>query len=227
MSAPPASAPRIADAFADLTDPRIERTKRHRLQDILTITLGGVLSGAENWVEIAEWAKVKQAWLTDWLGLEHGVPSHDTLGRVFGRLDPAQFETGFLRWVQGTITPRPGEVIAVDGKTVRRSGDTYTGRSPLHLVNAWAHGQRLVLGKEAVAEKSNEITAIPLLLARLDLTGQIVTIDAMGCQRAIAAQIVDQGGDDVLALKDNQADLREDVVDSFTVAAAFGTPLDD
>lgn len=187
--------PRIADAFAELADPRIDRTKRHGLLDILTITLCGVLCGAENWVEIADWAEAKRAWLTDWLGLEHGVPSHDTLGRVFDRLDPGQFETGFARWVQGMASAKAGEIVALDGKTVRRSGDRYTGRSPVHLVSAWAHEQRLVLGQEAVAEKSNEITAIPLLLARLVLTDQIVTIDAMGCQRAIAAQIIDQGGD--------------------------------
>lgn len=129
-------APRLADAFAEVVDPRIDRTKRHRLLDILTITLCGVLCGAENWVEIADWAEAKWAWLTDWLGLEHGVPSHDTLGRVFDRLDPVQFETGFARWVQGMTTATAGEMVALDGKTVRRTGDTYTGRSPVHLVSA-------------------------------------------------------------------------------------------
>ncbi|MBA3379177.1 MAG: ISAs1 family transposase, partial [Chloroflexia bacterium] len=160
MSAPPAS--RIADAFADLIDPRVDRTKRHRLLDILTITLCGSLCGAENW------ADAKRVWRTEWLQLEHGIPSHDPLGRVFDRLDPGQFEAGFLRWVQGTLTPKAGDVVAVDGKTVRRSGDGRTGRAPLHLVSAWASGQRLVLGQEAVATKSNEITAIPRLLDRLD-----------------------------------------------------------
>ncbi len=220
MSTTPA--PRIADAFADLVDPRVDRTKRHRLLDILTITLCGVLCGvlcgAENWVEIADWADAKRAWLTDWLGLDHGIPSHDTLGRVFDRLDPVQFEAGFLRWVQGTLTPQADPVVAIDGKAVRRSGDGRTGRSPLHLVSAWASGQRLVLGQEAVATKSNEITAIPLLLDRLDLTGQTVTIDAMGCQRSIAAQIIGGGGNYVLALKDNHPDLLEDVIDCFRMA---------
>ena len=216
MPAHPAA--RLADAFADLVDPRVERTKRHRLLDILTITLCGVLCGAENWVEIADWADAKRAWLTDWLGLRHGTPSHDTLGRVFDRLDPVQFEAGFLRWVQGTLTPQTDPVVAIDGKTVRRSGDGRTGRSPLHLVSAWASGQRLVLGQEAVATKSNEIMAIPLLLDRLDLSGQTVTIDAMGCQRTIAAQIIDGGGDYVLALKDNHPDLLEDVIDCFQMA---------
>lgn len=219
MSAHPA--PRIADAFADLRDPRIDRTKRHHLLDILTITLCGVLCGAENWVEIAAWADAKRTWLTGWLGLEHGIPSHDTLGRVFDRLDPVQFEAGFAQWVQGMVTPAAGDIVALDGKTVRRSGDTATGRAPLHLVSAWAHDQRLVLGQEAVADKSNEITAIPRLLQRLVLTDHIVTIDAMGCQRAIAAQIVEQGGDYVLALKENQPDLLEDVVDCFTLATTM------
>lgn len=217
MAAHPAS--RIADAFAELVDPRVNRTKRHQLLDIITITLCGIICGAENWVEIADWADAKRAWLTDWLGLAHGVPSHDTLGRVFDRLDPVQFERGFLDWVQGTLTPQAGAVVAVDGKTVRRSGDARSGRSPLHLVSAWACGQRLVLGQEAVADKTNEVTAIPLLLERLDLADQVVTIDAMGCQRSIAAQIVDGGGDYVLALKANQPDLLEDVIDSFTLAA--------
>lgn len=210
--------PRLAECFADLVDPRVDRTKRHQLLDIITITLCGMICGAENWIEIADWADAKAAWLTTWLGLEHGTPSHDTLGRVFDRLDPVQFETGFLRWVQGTITRQAGDGVAVDGKTVRRSGDASTGRSPLHLVSAWASGQRLVLGQEAVADKTNELTAIPLLLDRLDLTAQVVTIDAMGCQCTIATQIIEQGGDYVLALKANQPDLLAEVIDSFMVA---------
>ncbi len=177
-----------------------------------------MLCGAENWVEIADWADAKRAWLTEWLGLEHGIPSHGTLDRVFDRLDPVQFETGFLRWVQGTLTPQADPVVAIDGKTVRRAGDGRSGRSPLHLVSAWASGQRLVLGQEAVATKSNEITAIPLLLDRLDLTGQTVTIDAMGCQRTLDTQIIDGGGNYVLALKDNHPDLLEDVIDCFRMA---------
>ncbi len=214
-------APSIADCFVDLVDPRLERTKRHRLLDVVTITLCGVICGAENWVEIADWAEAKKVWLTEWLHLEHGTPSHDTLGRVFDRLDPVQFETGFLRWVQGIFNPKAGDVVALDGKTVRRSGDARTGQAPLHLVSAWASGQRLVLGQERTATKSNEITAIPLLLQRLVLTDQIVTIDAMGCQRAIAAQIIDQEGDYVLALKDNHPELHEDVIDCFTMAATM------
>lgn len=211
-------APRIADCFSDLVDPRIDRTKRHRLLDIVTIAVCAVLSGAESWVEVAEWGRIKRAWLADWLDLPHGIPSHDTFGRVFARLDPGQFEAGFLRWVQTIAQTAEPEVIALDGKTVRRSGDRRTGQDPLHLISAWATDQRLVLAQAAVATKDNEITTLPTLLDRLDLTGQTVTIDAMGCQREIAAQIMAGDGDYVLALKANQPDLLADVIDSFAVA---------
>ena len=157
--------------------------------------------------------------MAEWLDLPHGIPAHDTFGRVFARLDPAQVEAGFLRWVQQVAQTAAPEVIALDGKTVRRSGDRRTGLPALHLLSAWATTQRLVLAQEAVATKANEITTLPALLDRLDLTGQIVTIDAMGCQREIAAQIMDGGGDYVLALKANQPELLADVIDSFTVAA--------
>ena len=215
----PHPAPRIADCFCDLVDPRIPHGRRHRLLDIVTIAVCAVISGAESWVEVAQWGRIKQDWLADWLDLPHGIPTHDTFGRVFARIDPAQFEAGFLRWVQAVARTASPEVIALDGKTIRRSGDTYAGTRPLHLVSAWASGQRLVLGQEAVETKDNEITTLPSLLARLDLAGQTVTIDAMGCQREIAAQIVDQGGAYVLALKANHPDLLEDVIDCFAMAA--------
>lgn len=215
----PHPAPRIADCFRDLVDPRLARGRRHRLLDIVTIAVCAVISGAESWVEVAQWGRIKQDWLADWLELPHGIPAHDTFGRAFARIDPAQFESGFLRWVQAVARTATPEVIALDGKTVRRSGDTYAGTRPLHLVSAWATAQRLVLAQAAVDTKDNEITTLPHLLAQLDLTGQIVTIDAMGCQREIAAQIVDGGGDYVLALKANQPDLHEDVIDCFAMAA--------
>lgn len=215
----PHPAPRIADCFVDLTDPRIARGRRHRLLDLVTIAVCAVISGAESWVEVAQWGRIKQEWLADWLELPHGIPAHDTFGRVFARLDPAQFEAGFLRWVQAVAQTAEPEVIALDGKTIRRSGDRRTGQGPLHLVSAWATAQRLVLAQEAVDAKANEIVTLPTLLERLDLAGHIVTIDAMGCQREIAAQIVAGGGDYVLALKANQPDLLADVIDSFTVAA--------
>jgi predicted transposase YbfD/YdcC len=215
----PHPAPRIADCFGDLVDPRIARGRRHRLLDIVTIAVCAVISGAESWVEVAQWGRIKQAWLADWLALPNGIPAHDTFGRVFARIDPSQFEAGFLRWVQTVARTATPEVIALDGKTVRRSGDTQTGTRPLHLVTAWATAQRPVLAQEAVDDKDNEITTLPSLLARLDLTGQIVTIDAMGCQREIAAQIVDGAGDYVLALKANHPELLEDVIDCFAMAA--------
>ncbi|MDQ3492322.1 MAG: ISAs1 family transposase [Chloroflexota bacterium] len=186
--------------------------------DIVTIAVCAVISGAESWVEVAQWGRIKQAWLADWLDLPHGMPTHDTFGRVFARIDPAQFEAGFLRWVQTATQSAEPEVIALDGKTIRRSGDRRTGQRPLHLVSAWASERRLVLAQAAVDTKDNEITTLPSLLDRLDLTGQIVTIDAMGCQREIAGQIVGGGGDYVLALKANQPDLHEDVIDCFAMA---------
>lgn len=222
MIPPPAS--RLADCFADLVDPRVERTKHHQLLDIVTIALCAVISGAETWVEVEQWGQSKVDWLTDWLGLPHGIPSHDTFGRVFSRIDPDQFEAGFLRWVQTVAKHAPQEVLALDGKTVRRSGDARPGLRPVHLVSAWASEQRLVLGQEAVADHDNEITALPLLLERLVLTDQVVTIDAMGCQRAIAAQVVAGGGDDVLALKANHAELLTDVADSFALATTMEEP---
>lgn len=211
-------ATRLADCFVDLDDPRIDRTRRHALLDIVTIAVCAVICGADNWVDIADWGRAKRAWLEEWLVLPHGIPSHDTFGRVFARIDPEQFTTGFLRWVQEVVTTAPAEVIALDGKTVRRSGAPTTGQLPLHLVSAWATGQRLVLAQEAVATKANEITTLPTLLDQLTLADQIVTIDAMGCQRAIAARIVTGGGDYVLALKENQADLRTNVADTFALA---------
>lgn len=217
--------PRIAAAFGDLTDPRTGPALRHPLLDVLTIALCAVICGEETWIGVEEWARIREDVLTDWLRLTHGIPSHDTFGRVFSRIDPAQFEAGFLRWTQEALPDRPvADVLAIDGKTVRRSGDARVGQSPLHLVSAFACAQRLVLGQEAVADKSNEIVAIPLLLERLVLGGQVVTIDAMGCQRTLAAQIVGQGGDYVLALKENQPSLHEDVIDCFTMADRTADP---
>ena len=221
---PASPAPWIADCFFDLVDPRIARTRRHELLAIVTLALCAVLAGAESWVEVEAWATIKLTWLRTWLPLPNGVPSHDTFGRVFSRLDPAQREIGFMRWVQGlaAAASTSGGVIAIDGKTVR-AARAHQG-SALHLVSAWASASRLVLGQEAVAAKSNAITAIPEVLGRLDLTAQVVMIDAMGCQTTIAEQIVAQGGDDVLALKANQkanqADLLTNVRDSFALADA-------
>jgi predicted transposase YbfD/YdcC len=211
----------LADAsirthFGALPDPRVERAKRHDLLDILSIALCAVLCGADSWVDVEAFGKAKSAWLRTFLALPHGIPSHDTFGRVFAALDPTAFETAFLGWVRELAAATDGEVIAIDGKTLRRSHDRANGGSPLHLVSAWASANGVVLGQLAVDGKSNEITAIPALLDVLALAGGIVTIDAMGCQTAIAARIVAGGADYVLALKDNQPTLHQGVVTYFS-----------
>ncbi len=203
--------------FAEVEDPRMERTKRHRLRDILIIAICGMICGAEGWVGIEEFGKAKQAWFTEVLQLPNGIPSHDTFGRVFALIDPHQFEASFVQWVQG-ISQRVKGVIAIDGKTLRRSHDQAKGKKALHLVSAWAAENRLVLAQLATEEKSNEITAIPLLLQQLALEGCIVTIDAMGTQTQIAKQIIEQGGDYALALKDNHKDLCQEVIATFALA---------
>lgn len=203
--------------FADVTDPRIERTKAHMLLDILTIALCAVLCGADDWVAIAEFGRAKQAFFARFLALPHGIPTHDTFGRVFARLDPAQIQHGFLAWVQTLVTTSAGQIVAVDGKTLCGSRDAAAGKAALHLVSAWAsaNGAGLCLGQQAVAGKSNEIIAIPLLLELLDLQDCIVTMDAMGCQKAIATQIIAAEADYVLALKGNHSTLHDDVVRVF------------
>ena len=218
----------LLEHFAALEDPRVERARLHSLLAIVTIALCGVICGAESWVEIAEFGQVRADWFATFLDLPHGIPAHDTFGRVFAHLDAAQFAACFAAWMHAVaavlplaplpLDPAAGDSIALDGKTLRRSHDRGSGKPPLHLVSAWASANRLVLAQVAVADKSNEITAFPQLLRQLELTGCLVTIDAMGCQTAIAAQIGEQGADYVLALKENQPDLYDAVVDSFALA---------
>jgi len=205
----------LAASFASLVDPRINRTKRHQLLDIVLIAICAVICGAEGWVDVEAFGKTKKTWLKGFLDMPHGIPSHDTFGRVFAALDAAEFQRCFLEWVQAVSVLTAGQVIAIDGKTVRRSHDRRKGKAALHLVSAWATANRLVLGQVATDAKSNEITAIPELLRLLDVQGAIVTIDAAGTQTAIAEQIVEQGADYVLALKGNQKGLAEDVVRLF------------
>ena len=201
----------IQTHFADLEDPRIERTRRHDLMDILVIALCAVICGAEGWVDIAKYGVAKYDWLKTFLRLPEGIPSHDTFRRVFCLLDPAAFQACFQRWIDALSECLGLKRIAIDGKVLRRSFDRASGRAALHLVSAWATEQHLVLGQVAVDAKSNEITAIPKLLELLDVSGAIVTIDAMGCQKEIAAAIREGGGDYVLSVKDNQPHLLEDI----------------
>jgi predicted transposase YbfD/YdcC len=214
----------LIDCFADLTDPRVERTRLHSLTDILVISLCAVLCGAEGWDDIVLFSHAKKEWLHERLALPNGLPCADTYRRVFARLDPEAFGKRFLRWVQAVQhqlhvqqqIQQQGKqngknCIAVDGKTLRHSFDTASGQSAMHMVSAFASAAGLVLAQRRVDAKSNEITAVPQLLSLLDLHGCIVTADAMSCQRAIADQIVRQGGEYVLALKGNQERLHDDV----------------
>jgi predicted transposase YbfD/YdcC len=227
----------FAEHFASLPDPRVERTRRHALIDILTIALCAVICGADGFVEMEAWGRAREPWLRERLELSGGIPSHDTFNRLFARLDPDAFARCFLSWTealrevlsappdaQEAVPPAQGSgagapkerspmptLVALDGKRLRRSFDSVTGSTALHLVSAWATEQHLVLGQVKVAEGGNEITALPELLSLLDVAGCVVTIDAIGCQRELARQIVAQGADYVLAVKANQPALLEDV----------------
>ena len=212
----------IAEHFGVLNDPRIDRAKRHELLDIIVITICAVICGADNWVEVEEFGKAKRDWFAGFLKLPNGIPSHDTFGRVFGLLDPEQFADCFAAWV-GSIGELVQEgVVAIDGKTLRRCHDRTQDRAPLHMVSAWAAESRLVLGQTRTADHSNEITAIPELLSMLELKGYLITIDAMGCQKNIARQIVDGGSDYLLAVKSNQGGLHENIKDVFACAEREG-----
>ena len=200
---------RFTACFAELKDPR-EANARHDLLEILVIALCAVLCGAEDCSDMAVFGRAKEAFLRQFLGLRHGIPSHDTFSRVFRLLDPAQFHACFLHFMHDFAQAVQG-VIAIDGKALRRSFDRAAQKSPLHLVSAWAVDCRLLLGQVATEAKSNEITAVPKLLEMLSLKGTIVTADALNCQRTIAAKVVEKGGDYVLALKGNQGTLFEDV----------------
>ena len=199
----------IADHFAHMTDPRVERSQRHKLIDIITIAICAVICGADTWVDIESYGRAKVKWLLRFLELPNGIPSHDTFARVFAQLNPEQFQQSFLSWIKSISNILPGEVVAIDGKTLRHSYDASENKAAIHMVSAWATENRLVLGQVKVDDKSNEITAIPELLKVLSLQGCIVTIDAMGCQREIVKQIREGGGDYVITLKKNQGKLYE------------------
>ncbi len=197
--------------FSSLSDPRIDRTKDHLLLDIIGIAICAVICGADTWIDIENYGKSKKDWLKNFLTLPNGIPSHDTFGRVFSRLSPDSLQECFLNWINSITGITDGEVIPIDGKTLRHSYDKSSKKGAIHMVSAWASENHVVLGQIKVAEKSNEITAIPKLLEILEITGCIITIDAMGCQKEIAEKIIDKDADYVLALKGNQGNLHKQV----------------
>ena len=208
--------------FSDVPDPRLDRQKRHSLFDIMAITITASICGCDTWTDIEKWAEIREDWLKTFLELPNGIPSHDTLGRVFRLIDPEAFQSAFQGWVRAIHNVFPGEIVNVDGKCLRGSHDRGAGKGAITMVSAWARDNGMVLGQVAAEEKSNEITAIPELLRSLVLEGCIVTIDAAGCQKNIAAQIRDQEADYVLALKGNQSSLEEAVVEFFEMASEEG-----
>jgi predicted transposase YbfD/YdcC len=201
--------------FGDLPDPRVQGRCDYKLLDIILIAICGVLCGADSWVGIETVGKAKEAWFRQFLELEHGIPSHDTFGDVFAKIDSDAFQKRFMRWVENVFRVTKGQVVAIDGKTLRGSHDGAIGKDAIHLVSAWASANGIVLGQRKVDAKSNEITAIPELLELLNVSGCIVTIDAMGCQTAIAQQIRDRQADYILRVKDNQSHLKQDIVEWF------------
>jgi predicted transposase YbfD/YdcC len=196
--------------FKDLPDPRASNVS-HPLPSLMAIALLAALSGADDWPDVACWGQANQPWLCTFLDLPHGIPSHDTFGRVFALLDPDAFEACFRRWMAGMAIASNGKLIAIDGKTLRRSFEAAGGRAAIHMVSAWVQFNHAVLGQVQVGDKSNEITAIPRLLEVLDLDGATVSIDAMGCQKEIAAKVIQGKGHYLLAVKDNQPTLYEEV----------------
>jgi predicted transposase YbfD/YdcC len=208
----------VARFFTRLRDPRRRHRRRHLLLDIVVLTLCAVIAGANDWQQVVTFATKRRPWLATFLGLPNGLPSHDTLERVFDRLDPVAFQACFRQWIEALAQRLGLTHIAIDGKTLRGSGNTPKGWKPLHIVSAWATQCHLSLGQVTVDEKSNEITAIPQLLELLDVHGALVTLDAMGCQKEIAEKIVTGGGDFVLMVKDNQPHLLEDIQESVTKA---------
>lgn len=210
----------LLDYFGELDDPRSGNATRHLLSDILMIAICAITAGAEAWTEVERFGQAKRAWFEGFLALPGGIPSHDTFGRFFAALDPVAFREAFRRWTASVNRHTLGEVIALDGKTSRGSANAAVGQQALHLVSAWAATNRLVLAQVPTETHSNEITALPGLLRLLYVRGCVVTIDAAGCQRSIAKQICQQGGDYVLALKANHPTLHQDVVGYFSEAPA-------
>ncbi len=206
----------IIKHFESLPDPRHKRNRRHLLVDVITIAVCGVIVGCSGPSALERWAKAKREWLKEVLALPNGIPSRDCIRRVLCALKPEAFQTCFQSWMASLLSEDDDKTVAIDGKTMRRSHDQSRGLGPLHMVSAWASEHGLALGQVATEEKSNEITAIPALIDRIDVKGAIVTIDAMGCQKAIARKIVDAKGDYVLAVKENQPKLHEAIKELFS-----------
>ncbi len=205
-------------SFQDLPDPRVAGRCDHKLIDIIVIAVCAVIAGAENWVDVESFGNAKHNWLNTFLELPFGIPSHDTFGRLFAALDAAAFQTALMRWVEGVFRVSKGQVIAIDGKTVRQSHDRTIGKDAIHMVNAWATGSGIALDQWKTDTQSNEINAIPRLLRQLNVAGCIVTVDAMGAQTKIAQTIRDEKADYVLRVKDNQGQLHQDIQDWFAHA---------
>ena len=201
----------LVSHFSDLEDPRERQNQEHQFMDILIIAICAAVCGADDWVSVEQFGLAKQSWFEGFLELPSGIPSHDTFWRIFRRLDPEQFQQCFMNWMASIQVLTAGEVVAVDGKQLRRSHDAGAGKAAIYMVSAWATSNKLVLGQRKVDEKSNEITAIPELLEALDIRGCIVTIDAMGCQSKIASTILEKEADYLLALKENHGQLYADV----------------
>jgi predicted transposase YbfD/YdcC len=208
------------EVFRDLPDPREERNQRHKLFDIFVIAICATLCGANDWVHIATFGRKKEQWLRTFLELPNGIPSHDTFDRVFRLIDPHEFEKCFVKWTQLVAQLLPGQVVAIDGKTLRGSHDNTNGIAAIHCVSAFAASNQLILGQLVTDAKSNEITTIPQLIDLLAIAGCLVTIDAMGCQKAIAAKIIDSKADYLLALKGNQETLSDEIDNFFSQAEA-------
>ena len=209
----------LNEYFGKLPDPRGGQGKLHSFENIFTIAILGIICGADDWTEIEDFGKSKASFLSEFLDLRHGIPSHDTFGRVFSLLSPDAFGECFVQWVN-SLCQMNGDIVNIDGKQLRRSFDTDSAKSAIHMVSAWSNSNEMVLGQVKVSEKSNEITAIPKLLDVLELGGAIVTIDAMGTQKEIAAKIIDNEADYILALKGNQGDLYDEAIEAFTKFSA-------
>tara|TARA_R110002050_G_scaffold109799_2_gene221481 strand:+ start:716 stop:1675 length:960 start_codon:yes stop_codon:yes gene_type:complete len=204
----------LSDVFSNVSDPRRPLRRLHKLNDILLISVLAIICGAETWNNIEEYAHAKKAFLTKFLELPNGIPSHDTFNRVFGIINPEEFEQSFMEWVASIVTIKNGELVSIDGKTIR-GAKSKGKKSPFHVVSAWAHENNMVLGQLMTDEKSNEITAIPQLIELLELNHTVITIDAMGCQQNIASKIIENEANYILAVKNNQKNLFEDIEFSF------------